>query len=137
MTTEREEHDSMTTKTTAPAEGIDNSGRRFTLPGPFPTLAHVKRANADHGYHFFEPDTMRFFASRIAPGVIAGRIFISSEQFRPFAGPADPRRWTVRVMHDDGQVGELGAFQQYASLRAARRDAERFVAGQPIFPSVP
>lgn len=115
-----------------PTEHVDSYGRTFTLPGPFTTLASLKRRNVEAGYHFFDADTLRFFRSRIAPGVIGGRLFVTSEQFQPSHGPPEERRYTVRVMHDEGDAGTLGTFQQYRTLRAARHDAEALAAGRPV-----
>lgn len=83
------------------------------------TIAEIKRANHDTGQHFFESSTMRFFGSRIAPGVIGGRFFITSEQRERDC----PRLYTVRVAHDDSSIDTVGEFQGYPTLRAARKAA--------------
>ena len=84
--------------------------------GPFNTIERMKRANEYGGFHFFGPNAMRFFRSRIAPGVYNGRVFITSEQF----DHTSPRRYTVRAMRDDGSTTELSEFQQFETLRQAR-----------------
>ena len=91
----------------------------------YATLEQIKRANRAHGHHFFSPDTMRFFRSRIAPGVIGGRYFITSEQF----DERSPRLYSIRVANDDGSVDRVGDFQYYPSLQAARKAARAMVNG--------
>lgn len=87
----------------------------------FNTIREIKRHNADNGYFFFERDTMRFFRSRIAPGVYHAEgnanLFITSEQFSSDA----LRRYTIRQIADDGDIHTVGEFQHYPTLRAARR----------------
>jgi hypothetical protein len=56
--------------------------------------------------------------------VIAGRFFITSEQFEASDGTRAPRMYTVRVANDDGSVDEISKFQAFDNLRAARRWAE-------------
>lgn len=84
--------------------------------GPFHTIEMMKRASWDAGYHFFDKEAMRFFRSRIAPGVVHGRVFITSEQF----DYASPRLYTVRALKDDGSTADLSGFQRFDTLRQAR-----------------
>ena len=98
----------------------------------FRTISEIREANRAAGGHFFDPDAMRFFRSRIAPGVIGGRYFISSEQFCPtmFAdGPCHPRRYTIRTVDDAGRIDfetpEHGHFATLAEARAAARALAR------------
>jgi hypothetical protein len=97
--------------------------------GPYRTLADIRAANAVAGHYFFTPDTLRFFRSRIAPGVIGGRFFVTSEQFVPSSGDPDPRLYTVRRANDDGTVDTVGDFQAYLSLASARAAARRMADG--------
>lgn len=117
----------MTTMTGAKAIK-DTYGREYALPGPFHTIEDMKRANEDSGRFFFTPGAMRFFRSRIAPGVIAGRMFITSEQFEDSQGERHERRYTVRLMSDDGETQDVSPFQQFATLRAARTYAQSLVS---------
>lgn len=91
----------------------DHYGREVALPGPYRTMAQIRKANGASGHHWFEPQSMGFFDSRIESDVIHGRLFVSSEQHHPFDGPSDPRLYTVRCAHDDGRVTQIGEFQQY------------------------
>lgn len=105
----------------------DKYGDEHAIPGPYTTLESIKRANVAAGNHFFDADTLRFFRSRIAPGVIAGRLFITSEQFEDSTGERHERRYTVRVATDHGTIEDVSEFQQFATLAAARRYAESLV----------
>ena len=57
----------------------------------FKTMEDIKRANVDIGDFWFSPSTMSFFASKIEPGLMFGRFFVTSEK-----GPTMPRLWSVR-----------------------------------------
>ena len=94
-----------------------------TIPGPWHTIDQMKRYNMAQGCHFFDQQTMRWFGSRIAPGIVAGRFFIASEQDRYGGAWNGERRYTVRCMKDDGTVCELlhNGFGQFATLREARK----------------
>lgn len=88
-------------------------------------LDEIRTANRVRGHYFFEPSTMRFFASRVLNGVIGGRYFITSERFRGSRGDNGPRRYTIRECGPDGDVDTVGEFQGYASARAARAAAAK------------
>ena len=63
-------------------------------------VARLRAAVNESGSHFFEPQAMRFFRSKIAPGrVIGGRFFITSEQFVDGEGNAHPREYYVRWVY--------------------------------------
>jgi hypothetical protein len=78
------------------------------------------------GSHFFDPDTLRFFGSRILSGVTIhdGRAyFVTSERDNYTEGP---RRYSARYMTAGAQFYKVGSFQQYdtaAQARAAIRAA--------------
>lgn len=92
----------------------------------FQTIAQIKDANARLGHYFFEPSSMRFFASRIASNTVyGGRYFITSEQFMPSEGRAAARKFTIREASADGSVKTLGEFQGYTTLQEARIVAKR------------
>ena len=97
--------------------------------GPYRTLAEIKAANASSGQRYwFSPDTMRFFRSVADHGVIGGRYFVTSEQYVPYDGDPDPRRFTVRVANDDGTIGTVGDFQAHDTLEQARAAARALVS---------
>lgn len=100
------------------------------------STADIERANERAGFHFFEPATLRFFASRVAQtGYLtadhARAYFVTSEQFRPFDGTPAARRYTVRVCDlTTGDVDTVGEFQQYACRSTADRAARTLAAGE-------
>ena len=93
----------------------------------FTSIADVKRANAETGHHWFEPQAMRFFQSRISRNLIGGRWFVSSER-----GPNSVRKYTVRVVRADGAIDTEGAFQAYATNAEATAAAQRFARDHHI-----
>lgn len=46
----------------------------------FGDIESVKRANKENGYHFFDYETMKFFASRIESKLYKNQCFITSEK---------------------------------------------------------
>lgn len=87
----------------------------------------VKRANHDAGGHWFERDTMRFFDSRVSGRLFHNRYFISSERFRGFRAPDGDRAYTIREALPNGDIEEVGAFQQFDTAREARAGLERYI----------
>jgi hypothetical protein len=77
-------------------------------------------ANRRAGQHFFSPDTMRFFQSRLCGNLIGGRFFVTSE-----AAPNAPRRYTVREAQADGSVRAVGDFMGHKTADAAKRVAQK------------
>lgn len=100
---------------------------------PFRTVDEIRDANRRAGDHFFDPDTMRSFQSRVLHGVYAGRFFITSERDRGFhfggqwaAAWDGERRYTIREALPDGTIGRDGSgFGEYRDARTARRAAQR------------
>jgi hypothetical protein len=108
---------------------------RYVMPGPFRDTDQIIDAAQRRGSHFFDRATMRSFGSRIAPGVIAGRIFITSEQDKPWGehrGAWDgQRRYTARVVDDLAEtIEEIGTFGQFDTLAHARSAVRRVLGGQ-------
>jgi len=97
----------------------DESGRNYTMPGPWRTVAEVRAANKAIEHHWFDRDTMRGFGSRILGGMIGGRLFISSER----SSLDDVRGYSVRVADDRGGVSTFGEFLGYRTAADARRAA--------------
>lgn len=82
---------------------------------------------------FFERGTMRFFDSRIVEKLYqgrGGRFFVTSERF----SPDSPRLYTVRRFRasgrKSGRIDTVGGFQDYKTLREAKRAAERLARGK-------
>lgn len=88
-------------------------------------IEEVKRLAEKRHSHFFDPDTMRFFNSRISDEAyrFGDKIyFITSEK-----GPSGIRRWTTRFVTEDGDINTLGEFQAHGSLLDARRAIRDFI----------
>lgn len=85
------------------------------------TTLEIQYRNRRPDGHFFDPDTMRFFRSRIGSHVEANNryYFVTSEQFKPSHGAPAARRYTARVMDLDGNVEEIGQFQAHSTSRRA------------------
>lgn len=92
------------------------------------TMQEIKACNKARGHHWFEPGTMRFFASRVGNDVYQGPggiYFISSERFMD-----DPRRYSVRRFNPkDCSVDTEFEFQQFPSRGSAVRAAKRLARG--------
>jgi len=85
----------------------------------FHTIDQIKRANSNNGHHWFDPNNMRFFHSRVGETVyhVGERsLFVSSECREP---GETPRRYTIHEANDDGSIDTIGEFQQYASRARA------------------
>lgn len=94
------------------------------------TIDEIKRANDRAGFHFFEPDAMRFFRSRVLPTVYGEGYFVTSEQFVTHYPEyhTEPRAYTVRHALADGSISTVGEFQQYATAREAQKAAREVAA---------
>jgi len=91
------------------------------------TIGNIKQRNKDCGKFYFEPDTMRFFKSRVSEQVYEGPggiFFVTSER-----GPSDVRAYTARRFNPKtGDVSTAGPFntmsRQSAHLYAKKRAAQ-------------
>jgi hypothetical protein len=96
----------------------------------FIKVDEIRQANAAHGHHFFEPDTMRFFRSRVLAGVYGGRYFVTSER-----APGAARRYTVRRADEYGAISTAGeGFRAYATAAEARAVAAVLAAAVVTVP---
>lgn len=91
----------------------------------YASLPAFMAANRSAGYHFFDPGTIRFFKSRVIGPLVAGRYFITSEQY-----DREPRRYTVREATSACTVDSVGHFQQYPTLALARRAIRTLAAAE-------
>lgn len=98
------------------------------------TYADLRRRNKAAGHHWFSPATLRFFRTHLEGSPYGGDVFVTSEQFVGSDGTADPRRYTVRRMLEDGTVETVGDFQQHDTLDDARR-AARLAAHDLLHPT--
>lgn len=96
----------------------------------FHTLEQIKRANDRHGNHWFSADSMRFFRGKCSEKIIAGRYFVSSEQYS-----SDSKRlYTIRCALNSGAIETVGQFQGYESQREAEKDLREMLAGRSNWP---
>lgn len=86
--------------------------------GQYLSVTQIKRHNEDIGHHFFSPDTLRFFKSKVYEDLHLGRYFITSER-NEYATPS-VREYTIRRATGTGEIDTVGEFGQYASLKSAR-----------------
>lgn len=103
-----------------------------TFLSPFTHLEQVQEANRESGHHWFDPDTMKFFKSRIVSELVKGTYFITSEK-----PPYGPRAYSIReVYNDEGHVKTHGETCQYATLGEVRA-ALLYVAGLKFLYHIP
>lgn len=92
----------------------------------------IERINRDHGQHFFDSDTKRFFRSKILPTAYQGPggiFFVTSEQFVASDGTKAARQYTVRRF--DPETGNIrsGVFQKHEFANGARVEAMAVASG--------
>lgn len=80
------------------------------------TIKQAVKKHKEYGGHFFDPEAMQFFRSRIESELVAGHFFITSEQY----GDDSPRLYTIRKIASDGQIlSDVGRFQEFESIESA------------------
>ena len=77
--------------------------------GHIPSVGHIQDANKNNGRHFFSPNAMRGFSSRVHNALYGGCVFVTSEQFS-FRGHKEPREYRVRVAMKDGSIRSVGKY---------------------------
>jgi hypothetical protein len=84
----------------------------------FSNMNEVKQANKYLGHHFFSPDTMKFFASKIESELYDNQCFITSEKkcFNDYN-----REYNVRQAREDGSIESIK--RGFSSVK----EAERFI----------
>lgn len=92
---------------------------RLALPAKVWDIDAIKTANRVRGLHFFDPDTLRFFKSRIGDKVYQGPggvYFVTSERRDSFS-----RAYTVREFNPEtAGVRTAGSFAQLSKAAAHR-----------------
>lgn len=95
------------------------------------SIEQIKQLNVAKGFHFFSPDTMRFFHSRTAQSAIVVNhiaYFVTSEQH-----DNEPRRYTIRKANlETGDVSTVGEFQQYATHKQAQNILDKMTGKTPM-----
>lgn len=84
----------------------------------FTTMAQVRAANRASGQHWFSPNTMAFFRTRVCGDLRHGEYFITSE-----IHPAGSHRvYTIRrVVDENGTIDTVGEFMAHATIGEAKR----------------
>lgn len=103
------------------------------------SVAEVADANRRAGHHFFDPDTIKFFSSRIETDIVGERLFIPSEQDETGFGKLGKawdgeRRFTIRIAEDNGQVHTIGQSGFFREAQQAYAAAEDLYAGEYEIP---
>lgn len=96
----------------------------MTTTKMYRSIDEIRSANRAARQHWFSNDTMAFFRTRVHDTIYGGRFFVTSDT----PDNDTPRRYTVRVAHDDGHVVTVGEFQQYGSREDAHAAAQRYGA---------
>lgn len=92
-------------------------------------IATIKDLNRRAGQHWFSPDTMRFFKSKVPDdhvGLVKNRFFITSEK-----SPFDKRRYTIREWKGKTKsIETFGEFGQYGTKAQAKRILDKIMQGK-------
>lgn len=88
------------------------------------TVNDIKALALNAGHHYFDPDSMRFFQSKVEPEAYAGvggTYFVTSEKSAHAA-----RKWSIRqVFTDPFGIDTVGGFGAYKTPREAKDEARR------------
>ena len=99
------------------------------------TIDSIKARNAREGFFFFEPETLRFFRSKVGRTVYEGPggvFFWTSEQMVFSDGSRERRSYTVRrFSRITGEVKTVGNFQGHLRIRDAANEAKRLAHRLP------
>ena len=83
----------------------------------FTDMQDLQLFNAQQGYYFFSPNTIRSFNSRVqSKAPYGGCVFVTSE-----AGYRVSRHYRVRVMNENGSIDTWG---EYTTRNEAHREAQ-------------
>jgi hypothetical protein len=81
-------------------------------------MDEVRRRNHAAGFHFFSPDTLRWWGSRVGGTLFGGRYFVTSE-WTSFDKTG--RAYTVREAMPDGSIDTVGEFLAHPTREHALR----------------
>lgn len=96
----------------------------------FTGINMIKMFARENGSHFFDPQAMRFFSSRVSSKTFGkdGSLFITSEQFEPLYGEPLDRKYTVRRISETGSIDSVSEFQEFETLAQAQAFARHIGA---------
>lgn len=99
---------------------------RFAGKGPeaarYRSIKEIEDANRRIDHHWFDPDTKRFFNSRVLGPVYGGHYFVSSEK-----DTHGSRGYSVRKATRHGVIETVGKFQGYSTPAQARAAIKRLM----------
>ena len=88
------------------------------------TISELKIKNAEAGYFFFSKDTMKFFDSKIESPIYGDKYFITSEKS---GFESKERCYTIRQIHEDGQVSTMFSFLEFTTKKAAIQQIKKML----------
>lgn len=94
----------------------------------FKTMSDVKAKNAKIGHNFFDPDTMKFWDSKIESTLYRGTYFITSEKHAPNSTKRD---FSIRQVLKTGAIITVGTGREYSTLESARDAVKELVKRLP------
>lgn len=94
----------------------------------FKTMSDVKAKNKEIGHLFFDPDTMKFWDSKVESTLYKGTYFITSEKN---AIEGKPRQFSIRQVLRTGEIITVGRGREYSSLESARDAVKELVKRLP------
>jgi len=103
---------------------LDGYGSRLdhVVAHPFIGVDAIERANRASGFHWFEPESMSFFGTKVLRYFGAG-VFTTRE-----TNPSGKTAWSIRVASADGGVSTFGEFHAIPNSRTATTMAKYLVA---------
>jgi len=96
----------------------------------FTSIEMIKMYSRTNGSHFFDPQAMRFFSSRVSSKLFGadGSVFVTSERHEhPFYEPL-PRLFTVRQIDEKGLIETISKFQEFETQAEAFAFARNYAA---------
>lgn len=90
----------------------------------YKSIEEIEAANEAIGQHWFSPDTMRFWGSRVDDEIYpvgGGAYFVSSE-----SSPWDKRVYSVRFAHASGRIRTVGDLGEFPTRKQAHHAAQHF-----------
>ena len=108
---------------------INKNARHLAYKKKRLDIQTIKDLNRRAGQHWFSPDTMRFFKSKIPQdheGLVMNRFFISSEK-----SLFGKRKYTIREWKGKTKsIETFGEFQQFNTKAQAQRVLKKLMEGK-------
>lgn len=81
----------------------------------FRDVDEIKTAVSVAGAHFFSPNAMKYFKSKVLDNVYSGQVFVTSERYGE-----ESRSYTVRMCLHNGHIDTLGDFNKMTKNAAIK-----------------